>query len=148
LNWAWILSALLACYWLALFIGTHYPKPPRLAGAHTDKVLHSCAFGGLAVLLCAVRRMRCRLPLRFYVGLLLLLAAYGCADELSQTLVGRDCTVGDWLADMAGAALACVSFAIATRSRSTAKPINPAPVVLRLPRLDAESRSRPVERSA
>ena len=52
LNWAWILSALLACYWLALFIGTHYPKPPRLAGAHTDKVLHSCAFGGLAVLLC------------------------------------------------------------------------------------------------
>jgi VanZ family protein len=36
---------------------------------------------------------------------------YAAADELTQLLVGRTASVGDWLADAAGAALGLAFFA-------------------------------------
>jgi VanZ family protein len=56
--------------------------------------------------------------------ILLLLAAYGSFDEITQRLVGRRCEFGDWLADMAGAMLGLaaqsLSFRFFRRPRSEA----------------------------
>ena len=106
-----VLSALLAGYWIALFAGTHYPRPPRSSTGHEDKLLHLAAFAGLAVLICLAARVRGRRRLGFYLKLLLVLAAYGAIDERSQPWVGRTCSLGDWIADVAGAVLGVLVFA-------------------------------------
>lgn len=114
LDAATIWRVLLAGYWLALFVGTHLPPTfPGLPGDNSDKLVHAAAFAGLAWLLAtawqsSVGRLNGR-HLRFAW---LAVVLYGAADELTQLLVGRSATMGDWLADAAGAALGLVIFAV------------------------------------
>lgn len=114
---ATIWRGLLAGYWLALFVGTHLPPTfPGLPGDNSDKLVHAAAFAVLAWLLAtawqsSVGRLNGR-HLRFTW---LAVVLYSAADELTQLLVGRSATLGDWLADAVGAALGLVIFAVGQR---------------------------------
>lgn len=111
----WTAAAVAGLYWLAMFLGTHWPKLPLPQGGRLgwDKVLHFSGFAGLAVLLAfAVSRWR-DVTVATYVVIVVVLAAYGAVDEWTQALVpGRSCDLYDWLADMAGMTLGLMIFAL------------------------------------
>jgi VanZ family protein len=103
-----LVVAALAVYWLAMFAGTHYPKLPELAQAN-DELLHFSGYLGLAVLLVSWWQLsplpQVKRPARIIGAAILILAAYGAFDELTQILAGRDCEFFDWVADVSGGAL-------------------------------------------
>jgi VanZ family protein len=88
------------------FVMSHTPPPPPPSRPLiNDKLLHFCGFAllGMAVIwrgLSAGRPYR----LRAAAGWLLLLAAYGAMDELTQPITGRTAELGDWVADVCGGA--------------------------------------------
>lgn len=92
--------------WGGGLLVTHAP-PARLPNFHVrDLLLHFVGYfvlGGifwLCLLAFGVRRRRRILTV------LLVLAAYGAFDELTQPIFGRTASVADWAADMAGTAAA------------------------------------------
>lgn len=110
-----IALAILLLYWLAIFTTTHLPQFSQQGQGHLDKVYHFCAYGGLSFLVCLAWNARRRLRLRHFVVVLLVLAAYGAFDELSQIPVGRSCDIDDWYADMLGALAGIVAFGVLRR---------------------------------
>jgi VanZ family protein len=119
-----VLWASLACYWLGLFVATHVPAEfVNLSAQVSDKLSHVAAYAGLAVLLAAALHVTAeRLNLRKLGTALALLALYGIVDESTQIPVGRDASIGDWLADLLGAAAGlgiflALSWALAARDR-------------------------------
>ncbi len=106
-------KAALAVYWLAMFAGTHYPKPEQISPNVSDKLLHFGAYAGLTLLLVFVVVVRRPLRWRDGVWMSLLLAVYGALDELLQIPVGRHCDIQDWIADMGGVGAALVLAAAA-----------------------------------
>jgi VanZ family protein len=109
----------LACYWAALFLGTHWPRAHEVLriGA-SDKALHFTAYFGLALLVGVNWSLRAKFGWRQRGVALLLVVVFGALDELTQIPVGRDGSVYDWLADLAGAALGlatCVALTHAIR---------------------------------
>jgi VanZ family protein len=87
-----------------------------------DKVLHFSAYALLAVLSGFVftRREWSVNRHRIFVFIIIFSAAYGVTDELHQSFVpGRDASVYDWLADLAGSVSgAFISFKAAGKIRS------------------------------
>ena len=85
-----------------------------------DKVLHAGAYGVLAGLsLRAFHGGLGRLARLPTVLALLLTIAYGMLDEIHQShVVGRDASVLDWLADVAGAGISVMLLGILAVSRS------------------------------
>jgi VanZ family protein len=122
----WLSLAALG-YFVAMFWGTHTPKPPpSLTEGFSDKHLHFVAYGGLAFLVAA--RLGCSRALtrRHYVRLWLAVATYGALDELLQIPVGRDADVVDWLMDVTGAAMGLAAVALVGRwLRSRVTPTRP-----------------------
>jgi VanZ family protein len=109
------LVTLLVIYWSSMFFGTHLPQMPQGLTGHSDKLLHFCAYGGLAVLLLSWRITRGRVSMRQLLLFWLMIGAYGIFDEVTQPLVGRDCDIKDWLADLIGAAIGlAVTWPVAT----------------------------------
>jgi VanZ family protein/UDP-2,3-diacylglucosamine pyrophosphatase LpxH len=105
-SWLLPLAAAAGIFWLSA--QSSYPGgvdlPPPL-----DKLAHAAVFGLLALALdLALRISAPGLPM--YKRHLLVVAAvslYGATDEWHQAFVpGRDCEVGDWIADTLGAVLA------------------------------------------
>ena len=104
----------LAVYWLAIFAGTHLPKPPDVVPLMNDKVKHFTAYFGLGLLLCYVSQSP-RLVKRFsiiaFIGL-----AYAVVDELTQMLVpNRFADIADFAADALGIFIAISVYAIVRR---------------------------------
>jgi VanZ family protein len=99
----WLAGVALVLYWLSMFTGTHIPVAAEVVLNTNDKLLHFSGFFGLAFLLELVL-LRSR-PISYgrFFAAIGILAAYGAFDEITQTLVGRDCDVRDWLADISGA---------------------------------------------
>jgi VanZ family protein len=105
---------LLAAYWLAMLVGTHWPKPhlPDFdSPLKIDKVLHFSGYFGLSILLFTsvyLSRRRASL-LQMAVGVGLLIAGYGVLDEMTQPYFNRVADWTDWVADLLGCAtgLAC-----------------------------------------
>ena len=102
----------LALYWLALFTATHWLVTPKLGPVDVnDKIEHALAYAILAFLIAttwelAVGRLNGR-----HLGLVWLgVVVYGALDELTQILVGRDCSFWDWAADGLGAAIGILIF--------------------------------------
>jgi VanZ family protein len=116
-RYALILSAIAGMYWLVLFAATHYPRQiPGLDTGHLDKVVHFSAYAVLAFVVAAACTARVgRLGWSALLALVLGLAIYGALDELTQALVNRSCSVYDWLADVAGATVGTLLFAVVAR---------------------------------
>ena len=100
-RWKKATGALLVCYWLALFLGTHMPHPPQSIVA-SDKSLHFAAYAGLAFLVSSNWLLRRALDWRQRIRIFVLLAAFGVIDEITQIPVGRQCDLFDWIADVLG----------------------------------------------
>ena len=115
-SWCWRLSRLrterwsggvLCGYALALFVGTHIPRPDEILPiAGNDKWLHFCAYFGLAFLWATWRSCRTVVGWRTAAGVWFVMALIGAADELTQQLPGinRHCDLLDWIADISGSA--------------------------------------------
>lgn len=107
----------LACYWMAIFAGTHWPEPPDIAPDVSDKVKHFGAYFGLGLLLCYVGKSQ--RPFRRFGSVAAIGIAYGAFDEITQQFVqGRFPDVMDFLADIAGITTAIVAFLIAKKISS------------------------------
>ena len=97
-----VLLGLLIVCWSGAFTLTHVPLPAVETGLGGDKAMHLVGYLGLGVL-ALLTAAAYGIP-RTNRGLkvLLILAAYGVFDELTQRLVNRHASVYDWLADVAG----------------------------------------------
>jgi VanZ family protein len=104
--------AVLAVYWVLLFIATHIPKVPGPQFSWGDKIAHFCAYAGLAYLAAMALRLKHVAPRIVYPAVILCAAIYGAIDEWLQIYTGRDASLYDWLADMLGAATGLALFAL------------------------------------
>jgi VanZ family protein len=106
----WLITG---AYWLLLATATHLP-PAKLPATHvSDKVEHFVAYLILAVLVYAsLRKMRYRVGSALVIALVIALI-YGAIDEQTQKLVGRDCSLRDWIADAGGAVAGGVVVSLA-----------------------------------
>lgn len=92
---------------------THIPNdalPKVLQRNMLDKIEHAIAYGLIAILfLCSLRRPVRRLPVLIVLAAL---AVVGALDEITQPLVNRYASVGDYVSDLVGIAGACVIFLV------------------------------------
>jgi VanZ family protein len=112
-------SILLIGYWLVLLTSTHWPHVRAIDVPGKDKTLHVAAFGVLTALLLnvLVRRPALRHRWSIVVLALAIVGIYGALDERTQPWTGRTCDLFDWLADMAGAAMACLAYLVISAIR-------------------------------
>ncbi len=110
------LLAILVIYWISMYVGTHVPTLPSVIADHADKLIHCCAYGGLAFLLILAIGSRRSITFRQLVFVWLFVAGYGVFDEVTQPLVGRHADLVDWVADIFGAAIGLlIGWPIAAR---------------------------------
>ncbi len=122
-----VLRIVFVAYWITLFGVTHMPKLPAYPGPrYKDKFAHAAAYallGGLAVAAWRVGRGSAARSAAVWFAAL---ASYAAVDELLQPLVGRSCTLGDWLADTVGVALAIAVWLIrASKPQSAIDKVQP-----------------------
>jgi VanZ family protein len=111
-----LILAATAGYWLLIFGGTHAPGNTGPGYGNSDKLAHFGAFCGLAFLLCGSVASFRRLGPASYGAIIGLAACYGIIDELTQMLVAnRTADVLDWLADITGALVGALFFALGTQ---------------------------------
>jgi VanZ family protein len=113
----WLAASLLCL--VSVLTLTHIPQaamPEFLQADMLDKVEHILAYGAIATLflLAVPNRGRLALPV---IGLLAL-AGIGILDEITQPLVNRYASVGDYAADVTGILLAGLIFLVKRRFRS------------------------------
>ncbi len=104
----------LAGYWVLLFIGTHLPPNELLSQLRmNDKVIHGCAFTGLAFLLAwAIPTDMSKLHHNtFIAGLIAVI--YAGFDEVLQIPVGRTADWRDFVADCVGVCIGLSFYTIA-----------------------------------
>jgi VanZ family protein len=126
LNRASVAAVLLVVFWACLFVATHVPLESAGFGRQfSDKILHFAGYAGLALLLCWAVSSRRRFTSATWLAVMVAVSAYATADELLQIpIAGRTAEVGDWVADVAGAACGSTGFAVlwvvsgAARARS------------------------------
>lgn len=101
------------------FIATHTPPPDKPAPMLlNDKFLHFMGFCAIGVV--TVWRTigpNARVSIATMLGWLAFLLAYAALDETTQQLVGRDCELGDWMADAIGALVGMSICAMSARYR-------------------------------
>ena len=109
-----LILGVLACYWLAIFTGTHISQRAvrEIEIEVSDKLQHYVAYAGLAFLLASFRACLSPPTVKSFVWLFGLAAAYGAFDEISQIPVGRDAEFADWCADLIGVATGLTAFAV------------------------------------
>ena len=108
-------------YWIMLFIGTHVPPNQLISQLRVnDKLVHGCAFVGLAFLMAwAVPTIKTRLYQNTCLAALITVI-YAGLDEVLQIPVGRTADWKDFAADCVGifVGLACYSIARAILIRT------------------------------
>lgn len=105
--------AAVASYMGAIFVLSSQSSLPGIGFEWEDKLFHLAAYAGLGVLALGAFHGGLRnLARGATLGALALTAAYGIADEFHQSMViGRVASIGDLLADWAGALLAIPFYA-------------------------------------
>lgn len=108
-NYRRIVIAMLATYWLALVIATHYPlEHVPVLFSYQDKAVHVLAYGVFTTLIWWTLQMG---PWRgsgwLLAGVLLGMATHAALDEYTQQFFrGRYPDLMDFTADMAGVTMA------------------------------------------
>jgi VanZ family protein len=110
-------------WWGLMFLGTHLPVLPHPHVRMSDKLQHCGAYLGLSFLLLGVLRAYWPRSLKTFLTPILIGAAYGAVDELTQLLVpNRYAELLDWAADVTGLFLGAAAFAIVDWMFLTVKP--------------------------
>ncbi|MEX2286933.1 MAG: VanZ family protein [Planctomycetaceae bacterium] len=104
---------MLACYWAALFIGTHVPVPnfPGLP-KDSDKLVHFVMYAGLSYLLALCYLASRPMKLQHYLMVFIITAVYAAADELLQLAVHRHSDLYDGVADALGSLAGLAAFTV------------------------------------
>lgn len=107
----------LLVYWPGVFILAHIPIPQLVYKAQvSDKSIHFLAYLVLVFLLwftiSPTKKVNWRKAAVWWV--LFVVVWYGVIDEVLQGYVGRNCNVGDFLADLAGTLAGLVLFSFFT----------------------------------
>lgn len=101
-------------YWVLLFIGTHMPANKILASIHlSDKVLHLCAFAGLAFLMAWAIPTDMRKLYKNTLTAAFITVVYAGLDELLQIPVGRTADWKDFYADCIGISIGLSAYTLA-----------------------------------
>jgi VanZ family protein len=119
-TWPWrrvvavAVAATLLLYWGAIFAATHTP-PVHLPTdiPYSDKLAHFTAFAGLTFLLTLALYIWRPFRWRWLLVAVMIAGIYGMIDEFTQSFVGREPDVRDWLADVAGAIFGAVAGLVA-----------------------------------
>lgn len=121
---AWV--GVLAYMALIFYLSAQQDPLPTVTRTISDKVLHGCEYGGLAVAwLFALRSSGVR-PGRAALIAFLAAVAYGATDEFHQRFVaGRNSEIADWVADSVGAA--CVGLGYLLLKRYVIRGVAPRP---------------------
>jgi VanZ family protein len=110
-----ITSAILAVYWLGIFVATHLPGS-SLPPLGSDKAYHLMAFFGLSVLLNWVMSQKIDNHSTRILVVMSITVGYAIFDEWSQQFVpNRSPDVSDAIADACGAALGVLAFGLFLR---------------------------------
>jgi VanZ family protein len=109
-------TGVLACYWLAMFTGTHWPNFTLIAyPKNTDKILHLSAYAGLSFLIAVRLELKREVRLRDGLWIMAVIVAYSIFDEVTQPYFGRTCDIFDALADWVGGIFGLGAFAVLRR---------------------------------
>ena len=101
-------------YWVLLFIGTHMPANQLLASMHqSDKVLHLCAFAGLAFLMAWAIPTNMHKLHRNALHAAFVTVVYAGLDEILQIPVGRTADWKDFYADCIGIGIGLLAYSLA-----------------------------------
>jgi len=114
-------GGLTVCYWLLMVLAFHMPIPRRAAEKvalppNSDKTIHVVIYGGFGLLLAGTLDVWCRRNRRSLsavarsVALLGAASLYGFVDERTQPWTGRFYDLGDFYADVIGAAAGIAAF--------------------------------------
>ena len=106
-----------------LIVTTHIPQefmPNRLENIGLDKLEHFVAYGIVTLLF--ILSLKNPFTLSWAVIFFFIISGIGAADELSQPLVNRGCSLFDWLADVIGIITVLLSFLYFTSSSRRASP--------------------------
>jgi VanZ family protein len=96
-------------YSVSLVVATHLPRIPTITRwPGVDKWLHFSAYGCQTVLAMGVLYFTKGLMLKNVALLIVVLTAFGAADELTQPMFHRQAELFDWLAGLCGCGLWCV----------------------------------------
>ena len=107
-------------FWIACVFMTHMPRPPSFTDVIvSDKIKHFCGYGTLATLIYFSLWIRGWGRWTLPIIVLVILAAYGALDEITQPPFGRTCDLYDWYADMCGVTAAMIIWTfVRTMTRS------------------------------
>ena len=109
-------TTILACYWLAMFLGTHWPNfKLEQYPQNTDKVLHLSAYAGLSFLIAVRLSLKRDLRLSDSLWILAAIVGYSIFDEVTQPPFGRTCDFFDAVADWVGGIFGLCAFAVLRR---------------------------------
>lgn len=107
------LRVLLALYWVALFMGSHWPRlkmgQNNALPVGMDKWLHVGGYAGLMFLM-LMSSVFAKSPKRNLVIALVVGVIYSVFDELTQVFVDRELHFADWVASFTGLMLGVGSF--------------------------------------
>lgn len=111
-RYAVIPAGLLTVAWL---VATHVPQPTaaRLNILESDWLAHGSGY--LVLGACWMLYVSSRFPARLLRSGLLVWAAmiaFGAMDETTQPIVGRSCSLSDWISDAVGSALGIAAMGI------------------------------------
>lgn len=112
----------LGIYWTILFVSTSLPLKSVPSIGLSDKIMHTIAYAGLAVLLFLTLTFQrkffqfCKFPILYTVAIGMVYAVF---DELHQLLIpGRKCDILDIIADGVGIVAGLVLIRILYHFRS------------------------------
>ena len=110
------IGIVLACYWGALFVGTHVPVP-RIVDLpeHSDKGMHFLAYAGLSFILMLWLSTARKITIRHYLIIFGITMLYAVADELLQIPLDRTCDLYDAVVDCIGSTIGLLSAAVVRR---------------------------------
>jgi VanZ family protein len=115
-------TAVLVCYWLIMFTGTHWPHVSlQRYPQNFDKVLHFTGYAGFGFLLAVWVTTRRTFGRRDFATAFAVIFVYAIVDEVTQPWFGRDCEfldmVADWVGGLIGLGIFLLVRAFASRLR-------------------------------
>ena len=112
-----ILSACLIV-WVGAFIATHIPAGHLPRAGVSDKFLHAAGYFVISGLFWLTLRVYGVMGAKRIALIFFTMLAYAAIDEITQPLVERDNSLGDWLADITGMIIALILLELLTLARS------------------------------